>query len=68
MEVGNAVVIFESAVIIEIVDIVHVKNFFRMKDIEFFTGLCEVFRECIVVDDISEVVEDIEEFHEHPLV
>ena len=68
MEVGNAVVIFESAVIIEIVDIVHVKNFFRMKDIEFFTCLCEVFRECIVVDDISEVVKDIEEFHEHPLV
>lgn len=68
MEVRYSVVILEGAVIVKIVDIVHVKNFFRMKDIEFFTGLCEVFRECIVVDDISEVVKDIEEFHEDPLV
>jgi hypothetical protein len=61
-------VILKGTVVVEVVDIVHVKNFFRMKDIEFLTGLGKVFSKLCVIDKVAEVVEDIEEFHEHPLV
>ena len=60
--------ILEGSVVVEVVDIVHVKNFFRMKDIEFLAGLGKMFSKRCVVHKVVEVVEDIEEFHEHPLV
>jgi len=61
-------VILECAIVVEVVDIVHVKNFFRMKDIEFLAYSRKMPGKFLIIDDILEVIEDIEEFHKDLLV
>ena len=68
MKIRYTLVILEGSVVVEVVDIVHVKNFFRMKDIEFVAGLGKMFSKRCIIHKVAEVVKDIEEFHEHPLV
>ena len=68
MKIRYTLVILERAVIVEVVDIVHVKNFFRMKDIELIADLGKVLSELTIINEIWEIIKDIEEFQENFLV
>ena len=68
MKIRYTLVILECAIIVVVVDIVHVKNFFRMKDIELLAGLGKVLGELIIINEIREIVKDIKEFQEYFLV
>ena len=68
MEIRYTLVILECTIIVVVVDIVHVKNFFRMKDIELLADFGKMLGELIIIDKIREIVKDIKEFQEYFLV
>jgi len=68
MEIRYTLVVLEGSIVVVVVDIVHVKKFFRMKDIELLADLGKVLSQLIVIDEVREIVKDIEEFHEDFLV
>ena len=68
MEIRYTLVILEGTIIVVVVDIVHVKNFFRMKDIELLADLGKMLGQLVIIDEVREIVEDVEEFHEDFLV
>ena len=52
MKIRYTLVILECAVVVVVVDIVHVKNFFRMKDIELLADFCKMLGEFIIIDKV----------------
>ena len=68
MEIRYTLVILEGTIIVVVVDIVHVKNFFRMKYIELLADLGKMLGQLVIIDEVREIVEGVEEFHEDFLV
>ena len=68
MEIRYTLVVLEGSIVVVVVYIVHVKNFFRMKDIELLADLGKMLGQLVIIDEIREIVEDVEEFHEDFLV
>jgi hypothetical protein len=52
MEIRYTLVILECTIIVVVVDIVHVKNFFRMKDIKLLAFLGKVLGEFLVINQV----------------
>lgn len=68
MKVGYTLMIHECAIILEVPDVIHMKDFFGVKDVEFITGFRKVFRKVFTIADVLEVIIHIIEFRECLLV
>ena len=68
MKVGDFIIVHEGAIILKIPDIVHMEDFFRMKDIEFIACFSKVFCEFFAITDILKVIIHIVQLRECLLV